>query len=68
LLVGLGVVGMMQPTRMEEQVKTTITGSNRSILVTQAMRLDIAVLEREAWAATTAGTNLNPTIAGAWSA
>jgi signal transduction histidine kinase len=65
LLVGLGVVAMMLLSRMAEQVNSTITGNYRSILVAQAMRLDIDVLEQDAWAATTAGTNLNPTITGA---
>jgi NtrC-family two-component system sensor histidine kinase KinB len=60
LLLGLGVVAMMLLGRMAQQVDDTVTGDYRSILVAQAMRVDIAVLEREAWAATTATTNTNP--------
>lgn len=65
LLVSLGLVAAMLLSRMAQQVNTTITGNYRSILVAQAMRLDIGVLERDTWAATTAGTNLTPSLSDA---
>jgi NtrC-family two-component system sensor histidine kinase KinB len=61
VLLGLGVVAMSLLTRMAQQVDSTVTGNYRSILVAQAMRLDIGVLERETWAATTS-TNVSASL------
>lgn len=57
LLLATGAYAIILFARLVHRVDATVSGNYRSILVAQAMRLELTAIEREAWTSST-GTNV----------
>lgn len=60
LLLAVGVYAIVLFARLGSRLDATVAGNYRSLLAAQAMRLEVAGMEREVWAST--GTTNSPSL------